>query len=137
MVPRLSISSCRVMPMPSSAISKRAGLLVGDDADFGLGRGRKLGLGQRLEPAAVDGVGGVGDQFPQKNFALGVQRVDDEVQKPPDLGAECVSLCLGDRPRICHAEPPSRAAICARRRHVSMPRGLPPPVAAGRWLTET
>ena len=89
-----------------------AGLLVGDDADLRLGRRGQVGVGQRLEPAAVHGVGGVGDQFAQEDFALGVERVDHEVEQAADLGAKCmlfrmvsfiVNLLCGPRYACCGA----------------------------------
>ena len=83
----------QLLPRHADAVvgdQQGAGLLVGDDADFRLGRRGEVGVGQRLEAAAVHGVGGIGHQFAQENFALGVERVDHEVEQPPDLGAKCV-----------------------------------------------
>ena len=70
-----------------------AGLLVGDDADFGVRRRGEVGVGQRLEAAAVHGVGGVGHQLAQENFALRVERVDHEIEQAADLGAKCMLFC--------------------------------------------
>ena len=35
---------------------------------------------QALVPEFLEGVGGVGDQFANENVALGVERVDDDVE---------------------------------------------------------
>ena len=88
MVPRLSIISCRVMPMPSSEISRVLRLLVRNDADLGIGRRSQIGVGQRLEPAAIHRVRRVGHQFPQKYLPLGIKRVHHQIEQPPDLGAK-------------------------------------------------
>ena len=40
-----------------------------------------LGLGQHLEPQPAEGVRGVGNQLPEKNLPLGIERVDDDVQQ--------------------------------------------------------
>ena len=58
---------------------------------------RERRIGQRLEAAAVDRVGGVGDQLAQEDLALGVERMDHEIEQPPDLGAEFVPF------RLCSA----------------------------------
>ena len=88
MVPRLSISSCRVMPMPSSEISRVLACLSGTMRIFASAGGRQVGIGQRLEPAAIHRVGRIGDQFPQEYFPLGIERVHHQIEQPPDLGAK-------------------------------------------------
>ena len=66
---------------------QRPGRLVGQDADLRVGRERQGRVGQGLEAAPVDGVGGVGHQLAQEDLALGVEGVDDQVQGAPHLGA--------------------------------------------------
>ena len=65
-----------------------ARLLVGNDADLGLGRGRQGAVGQRLETAPVHRIGRVRDQFPQEYLPLGIERMHHEIEQPPDLGAK-------------------------------------------------
>jgi hypothetical protein len=50
-----------------------AGVLVGHDADLGLGRGGEGGIGQCLEAAPVHRVGGIRHQFAQEDLALGIE----------------------------------------------------------------
>ena len=95
MVPRLSISSSRVMPMPSSAISRVRAGLSGTMRTLAPSGGARAGSVERLEAAAVHRVGGVGDQFAQENFALGIERMHHQVEQPPDLGAEAVAFIPG------------------------------------------
>ena len=92
-VPRLSTSSWRSMPMPLSAIVRVAGRLVGDEADLELvGAGQKLGLGDRLVAQLVAGVGGVGDELPQEDVGLRIDRMNHQVQKLGDLRLEGMGL---------------------------------------------
>ena len=49
-------------------------------------------VGQGLEPELVRGVGGVGDQFPEEDLLVAVERVDHQIQQLPDLGLEFVRL---------------------------------------------
>ncbi len=65
-----------------------AGLLVRDDADLRFRRRRQRGIGQRLEPAAINRVGGIGDQFPQEDLPLGIERVDHQIEQAADFGAK-------------------------------------------------
>ena len=88
MVPRLSISSCRVMPMPSSEISRVLASLSGTMRILASGGGARLWIGQRLEPAAVHGVRRVGHQFAQEDLPLGIQRVHHQIEQASDLGAK-------------------------------------------------
>jgi hypothetical protein len=71
---------------------ERARFLVRHDAQLGLFRQAERVVGQRLEAAAVHGVGGVGDQLAQEDLALGVERVDHQIQQAADLGAEFMPL---------------------------------------------
>ena len=90
MVPRLSINSWHGHADALVGDQQGAGLLVGDQADLRVRRRGEGGVGQRLEPAAVHRVGGVGDQLAQENFALRVERMDNQVEQPADLGAKIV-----------------------------------------------
>ena len=66
-----------------------AGPLVGDDLDLPVAvplQKRFAGVG--FEADLVDGVGGVGDQFPQEDVLVGVEGMDDEVEQLLDLGLE-------------------------------------------------
>ena len=94
MVPRLSISSSRSMPMPLSAIVS-AGRLVGDDADDEPVVAGELGPRDRLVAELVAGIGGVGDQLAQEDLAVGVDRVHHQVEEARDLGLEGVHLGCG------------------------------------------
>ena len=61
-------------------------------------------VGQRLEPELVRGVGRIGDQLPEKDLLVAVERVNHEIQQLLDLGLEPVGLLrlhLGH-----HAVPP-------------------------------
>ncbi len=57
------------------------------DGQFGF-RVEHVAIGQHLELQAVQGVGGVGDQLAQEDLAVGVERVDQDMQQLPDFGAE-------------------------------------------------
>ena len=88
-----------------------AGRLVGRDANGGFAGGRERGVGQRLEAAAIGGVGGVGHELAQEDLAVRVEGVHDEIEQAADLGAELVAF------RRCgafaHSDPRSRwAGIC-------------------------
>jgi len=67
-------------------------VLVSLDADF---KGRVVGLGVGGGyPQLVQRVRGVGDEFAQEDFALGVQGVDEDIEQLLDFGLEFVgSLC--------------------------------------------
>jgi hypothetical protein len=47
----------------------------------------------------VQGVGGVGDEFPQEDLPVGIEGMDDEVQQLADLGLKLV-LCHGVAPLV-------------------------------------
>ena len=81
-----------------------AGELIRRDLDArGLRKGKTF-IGQGEEAALVDGVGRVGDQLAEENLAVGVQRVDHEVQQAADLGAKLPGLFrrFGCRVRFAH-----------------------------------
>ena len=96
MVPRLSISSWRSMPMPVSAIVSVPASASGvRRMASALAVGQQLGLGDRLVAQLVAGVGGVGDQLAQEDVGLGIDRVHHQVQQLGDLGLERVRLRSG------------------------------------------
>ena len=69
MVPSASTISSRLMPMPLS--STVSGPLVGIDRERDARLGvvaEQRGLGDRLVAQPLAGVGGVGDQFAQKDY---------------------------------------------------------------------
>ena len=76
--------------MPSSAISRVRACLSGTMRIFASGGGARLGSVSASNRRRSTGVGGVGHQFAQKYFALGVERVDHQVEQAPDLGAKCM-----------------------------------------------
>ena len=45
-------------------------------------------MGQGLKSAAIHGIGGIGHQFAQENFPLGIQRVHHQIEQASDLGAK-------------------------------------------------
>ena len=57
-----------------------------DDVDVELWVGLQHRLvGERLEADLVERIGGVGDELPQEDLLVGVERVDDERQQLIDL----------------------------------------------------
>ena len=106
MVPRLSISSWRSMPMPVSAIVERACLVVGGDADGERAAvAQQLGLGDGLVAQLVAGIGRVRDQLAQEDVALRVDRMHHQVQQLGHLGLEGMGLAnsLGSLGFSAHA----------------------------------
>ena len=47
-----------------------------------------------LETELVDGVRGVGDEFPQEDLPVGIERVDDDVHELLDFGLELMGFLL-------------------------------------------
>ena len=138
----------QLLPRHADAVigdQQRAGLLVGDDADLGLGRGRERGVGQRLEPAAVHRIGGVGDQLAQEDFPLGVERVDHQIEQPADLGAKIMFFRNGivHRVTLPAGRDMRRMAACfnvglitqSAGRKTRMPAADPRPRKPGRAAT--
>ena len=68
---------------------QRAGFCVKVDVDrqFGI-RVEDVTVGQHLELDAVQRVGGVRDQLPQKDLAVGVQRIGKDVEQLLDFSTE-------------------------------------------------
>ncbi|OPZ22608.1 MAG: hypothetical protein BWZ10_00369 [candidate division BRC1 bacterium ADurb.BinA364] len=65
------------------------GVLVDFDANMRVARKRlEILVGERFEAQAVQGVGGVGNQFAQENFLVGIDRVDHQIEQLPGLGLE-------------------------------------------------
>ena len=72
------------------------GLVDGDvDAVVFPALGERL-VGKRAVAGAVDGVGSVGDQFPQEDLFLGVERVNHQIQHTADFGLELMG-CFSHR----------------------------------------
>ena len=77
---------------------ERAGGLVGDQPDLELRVARQqLRLAQAGVAQPVAGVRGVRDQLAQEDLAVLVERVDDQVEDPPDLGFERLHRCAHRR----------------------------------------
>src|SRR5439155_23105711 len=79
---------------------QRLRALVGDDLDGPvLVVFEQLFVLERVELDLVDGVAGVGDQLAQEDFAVGVERVGDEVQELLQFGLEFERFRRGRRVR--------------------------------------
>ena len=95
-----------------AVVRQRDGLAVRvrRDPDLGtLGEGEGR-LRQGLEPAAIRRVGRVGHELAKEDLAVGVERVDHQVEEASDLGPEFAFL-LGDV-RLAHCSfPVPRVAI--------------------------
>ena len=101
---------------------QRAGRAVRNHADFGVRRGGNRGVGERFEAPAVGRVGGVGDKLAQENLALGVERVDDQVEQAPNFRAEAVTLKRGRRLGVGHGGSSNCrdcGDICRRRQEIN------------------
>ena len=65
------------------------GVLVDGDRDLeGAAVGGEIGLGQGRVAEPVAGVGGIGDQLPQEDLLVRIDRVDHQVEDAPHLGLE-------------------------------------------------
>jgi hypothetical protein len=69
----------------------RGGVGIDADAEFGV-LAQKLAVRDGREAHPVAGIGGVGDQLPQEDLAVAVERVDHELQQLTHLGLEAVGL---------------------------------------------
>ena len=58
---------------------------------------------ERLEAQLIAGIRGVGNQFTQENFAVGVQRIDHKLEKLMDFGIKGTGFCRG---RLAHVTSP-------------------------------
>ena len=92
------------MPMPASEMVSVRASLSGTMRILASAGSAERRVGQRLEAAAVDGVGGVGDEFAEEDLAVGVERMDDEIEQSPDLGAEFMAFGGAS---FAHLGPPS------------------------------
>ena len=98
MVPRLSISSWRSMPMPLSATVSVLAFLLGRDPDLRrLAVRDQAGIGDRLIAQLVAGIGRVRDQLAQENIGLRINRMHHQLQQFGDLGLERLGFggCIG------------------------------------------
>jgi hypothetical protein len=80
------------MPMPLSLMVEGPGGGVDRQVDLQLRVVGQLGAGDLLEPALVEGVGGVGDQLAEEDVLVGVERVDHQVEELLHLGLEFVTF---------------------------------------------
>ena len=83
----------QLLPRHADALvldGQRARLLVRQHPHARALRQAERRIGQRLEPPPVGGVRRVGHQLAQKNFALGVEGVNDKIEQSPDFCAELV-----------------------------------------------
>ena len=87
-VPRLSISSCRSMPMPLSAMVSVPAVLSGVMRIASGVVAHQLGPGDRLVAQPVARVGRVGNQLAQEDVGLGIDRMHHQPQQLGDLGLE-------------------------------------------------
>lgn len=70
--------------------------LVGDELDLQLGLRIEDGrIGEGLIADFIEGIGGVGDQFSEENFLVGVESVDNEGEELVDVCREGVGFCFG------------------------------------------
>ena len=113
MVPRLAITSSRVMPMPLSVMvtvpAARRRRRCGSRA-----RGPRpaaRAVRERREAQPVAGIRGVGDQLAQEDLPVAVERVDHELEELAHLGLEAVGFAAAARfsgvARVssCHGSP--------------------------------
>ena len=106
-VPRLSISSCRSMPMPVSATvsvpAAASGLMR--IASCAAVREQRL-VRDRLVTQLVAGIRRVGNQLPQEHVGLGIDRMHHQAQEFGHLGLKGVglgnSLGFGAHPARSH-----------------------------------
>ena len=95
-VPRLSISSCRSMPMPVSAtVSVPAAVSGVMRIASAPPSASSVGLGDRLVAQPVAGVGGVGNQLAQENVGLGIDRMHHQAQQLGHFGLKRMGLGNG------------------------------------------
>ncbi len=94
MVPRLSMISASLMPMPLSLTLKVPALESGVSVTDQLIAAQKVRLGDRLEAQFLAGIGGVRDQLAQENLLVRVQRMDDQAQHLLGFRLELLDLRL-------------------------------------------
>ena len=77
------------------------GVLVERDRDReGRAVGDELGLGDRLVAQLLAGVGGVGDEFADEDFPVGIDRMNHQMQQARNIGLEALRGCgFGGRGR--------------------------------------
>ena len=89
MVPRCEIRSSRFMPMPLSDTVRVLLSLSSATVILNSGSSATRPGSVRLQVAQlVAGVGGVGDQLAQKDRAVAVERMCDDIQEARHLGLE-------------------------------------------------
>ena len=78
-VPRLSITSSSLMPMPLSLMVKVRAAAVRDQGHGQGVRAHQRRIGKRFEAQLLAGIGGVRDQLAQENLLVRIQRMDHQV----------------------------------------------------------
>ncbi len=82
-------------------LARHADAVVGESQRLGVGIDRdldregrsvrdQLGLGDRLVAQLLAGVGGVGDELADENLAVGIDRMDHELQQARNVGLEAL-----------------------------------------------
>ena len=126
-----------------------ADAVVGEGQRLGVGIDRNLdrersavldqfGLGDRLVAQLLAGVGGVGDEFADEDLAVGIDRMDHEMQQARNVGLEALGpggfagrgLGVGGQRRNLFEDVGRSAVINGRRR---LYRGVPPSIQAEAW----
>jgi hypothetical protein len=75
-----------------------ARLLIGYDPDLRFSRRSQGAVGEWFEAAPIHRIGGIGHQLAQEYFTLGIERMDHQIEQPPDLGTKVMLF----RHRIVH-----------------------------------
>ncbi len=97
MVPRLSMTSASLMPMPLSLMLKVPAARVRRQRDRQGVRAQKLRFGERLEAQLLAGIRGIRDQLAQEYLLVRVQRMNHQAQHLLGFGLELfdLRLCFG------------------------------------------
>ena len=91
MVPRPAVRSSRLMPMPlSETVRVLASLSSATVIANGAPSAISSGSGDRLVAQLLAGVGGVGDEFADEDFPVGIDRMDHQVQQARNVGLEAL-----------------------------------------------
>ena len=99
-VPRLSISSCRSMPMPLSITDSVLAFLSGMIEIFGGAPSAiRSGAGDRLVAQLVAGIRRIRDQFAQEDIGLRIDRMHHQMQEFGNLGLKRLGFgrCVAHR----------------------------------------
>ena len=94
MVPRLSITSSSLMPMPLSLTVNVPAVAVRYQCHGQRVRAQQAGIGKRLEAQFLAGIRGVRYQLAQEDLLVRIQRMDHQSQYLLGLGLELFDLWL-------------------------------------------